>query len=142
MGFDDKDFEMEDIQGEVTDENEVIVVLEPPQEPNNEETEWDKCVARLEKHCEKTWVCVPYRHLAHSERRQWVIADIETCSGELFFIWLCHIFPVAKTLKHKPADYDILDHRHKAFYNVINQLKMLEFPKTPEMHAPKAKKKE
>ena len=130
---------MEDIQGEVTgseNDDAIVVVPELPEELKTEENEWEECVARLEKHCDKTWICwptpVPW---------QFRIAELETCSGELFFKWLLHVYPLAKEMKHSASDYDILDHRMKAFYNVVNQLKMLEFPKNPEMQTQKTEEK-
>lgn len=127
-GFDDNDFEMDDIQGEVTtvaETPEVLpaVIAEPTEK---KERTYEDIVASLGEVCKKTWICVP------RDDGKVEIAELTDCSPELFFEWINYIWPQAQTMKHEASDYKQLKHREIAHRNICNFYKLIQpVPRPP-----------
>lgn len=135
----DKDFEMEDLAGEV---NNTTPQTPPPipKEPAKILTEWDRVLASLDKATEKIWICVPVWSThdvyqpdtgqIYSVRvaKAWKHAELTNCDGQTFFDWICYVYPPARKMKHSPENYATLKNRALTWVEITNRLQLAKFP--------------
>ena len=127
MCHDLDDLDMEDIRGGVQG-SELSAKRRKKATP---EDDWKACLGRMDRHCEKNWICIPsVEQDNNGELKLRVeIQELSTCSTEAFFIWLHKVYPAAKNLKHKPADYAKFESKLNAFLAIISIMKGMQFPK-------------
>lgn len=117
--FDDKDFEMDQLAGEVTSPE--VVEVTPPAvvvEPEAPVDEYQATINRLTEYTKTntTWLCIPEKNekgvVALRE------AKLHDCNADFFFEWLLYAWPPAAEMKHKASDYEKIEHRESAFASV------------------------
>lgn len=79
-----------------------------------EEEEWAAVIQRLEKHCLKTWICIP-----SNKAGQFIIKDLDNCTGYQFMRWAEFMWPTTKN-RHTATDYERRDIRQKCFNSIFN----------------------
>lgn len=124
------DLDLDDVQGNIISSKKktplIKIASEIPGGLRSEEIEWNACIERLEEHCKKTWVCLP--QIDTNNKLCISTGEIKECSSNLFFKWLCYVYPPAKNMKHSASDYDKTEFREKAFFNIVNIVTSMKFP--------------
>lgn len=128
--FDDLDFE--DVNGGVDtiEENyyeDILLGTEP--EITKEAAEWEDCITRLEKHCYKSWICIPHVEEEPDPPKLLLeIHEVSKCSDEKFFEWLKIAWPPTKNMDHKAGDYSKDTSRDAAINSVVGLHQVVRFP--------------
>lgn len=117
----DLEEELLHVQDAIKDK-EIIVLPNDNVLPSLSTDDWESCLARMNKHCEDAWICLPVT------RSTYLSCHVEECSSEEFVDWLNYICPSLKG-QHKPIDYAKVESRHKSIIALSNFFSRCKFPK-------------
>lgn len=132
--FDDIDFE--DINGgtdTVEDDDyykEMVLVSDEEVKMTQEAIEWEDCITRLEKHCYKSWICIPHvKEVESGPPKLFLeIHEATKCDKDKFFEWLKIAWPPTKDMKHEASDYEKDTDRNTAINTVVGLHQIVQFP--------------
>jgi hypothetical protein len=118
------DLETEEVEGQINSFLQKLLELE--EEKDDEEVEYDeyeKVKKQLENYLTDAWLAIP------KENGTLEIHDMNTCSNEKFFEWLCYVWPPCKTMNHKPEHYDKPEYRQGALATIVGYHRVAKFSK-------------
>ena len=130
----DIDLDMTDISGQTVQKQEekhkeiLKETLDLAKQEASEMYEWTTLVERLENRTKnKTWLGIPV--LDESGRKiKEEHKEIADCTNEEFVSWINFTYPPAKSMKHKPNDYDTVSSRELAFMGIMKALGSITIP--------------
>ena len=133
--FDDMDFNeisggVETVQEKDNYYKEMVVVSENELQMTQETIEWEDCITRLEKHCYKSWICIPHtsKDISGNPKLLLEIHETSKCTDEKFFKWLNIVWPPSKDMKHKAGDYSTDSNKSTAINSVVGLHQLVHFP--------------
>ena len=125
--LDDTQENLEDMDGLRDDFS--IEVSKRDLKMTQEAIEWENCITRMEKHCMKSWICIPHIEETEGKARLFLeVHEVDKCTSDTFFKWLNTVWPPCRDMKHSPSDYDKGTYRYNAITNVVGFHQLLQFP--------------